>query len=156
MRCLWRYLVLPKKEVQEICRYRWEKNEKGTYFNFGCCLVTKLCPNLLWHHGLQGPLSMGFPRQGYWNGLPSFSRRSSRPRDRTHINSTGRGVLYDWATKESPYFYFTVKTNSSKMHNHILKIIKQELSYSNSTFNSICDLFWSGFTYIRTFLSTAR
>ena len=38
-----------------------------------CCLVTNLCHILLQPHGLvahQSPLSMGFPRQEYWSGLP--------------------------------------------------------------------------------------
>ena len=33
-----------------------------------CCLVTKSCPTPLWP--LKVPLSMGFPRQEYWSGLP--------------------------------------------------------------------------------------
>ena len=35
-------------------------------------LVTKLCPTLaiLWTIACQAPLSMGFLRQEYWNGLP--------------------------------------------------------------------------------------
>ena len=37
------------------------------------CLVARLCPPLLWPHGLyvvcQAPLSMAFPRQEYWSGL---------------------------------------------------------------------------------------
>ena len=35
-------------------------------------------------HSLQPPLSMGFPRQEYWSGLP-LSRVSSQPRDQTHM-----------------------------------------------------------------------
>ena len=38
-----------------------------------CCLVTKLSLTLLQPHGLQPTrpfLSMGFPRQEYWSGLP--------------------------------------------------------------------------------------
>ena len=38
-----------------------------------CCrLVTKLCPTLVtpWTVACQVPLSMGFSRQEYWNGLP--------------------------------------------------------------------------------------
>ena len=31
----------------------------------------------------------------------SFSRRSSRPRDRTHTFCIGRQILYRWATKEA-------------------------------------------------------
>ena len=36
------------------------------------CLVAKLCPSLLtpWTVAHQAPLSMGFPKQEYWNGLP--------------------------------------------------------------------------------------
>ena len=32
----------------------------------------------------------------------SFSRRSSRPRDWSHISCIGRWVLYYWATREAP------------------------------------------------------
>ena len=37
-----------------------------------CCLVTQSYPTLvtLWTAARQAPLSMGFPRQGYWSGLP--------------------------------------------------------------------------------------
>ena len=36
------------------------------------CVCAQLCPNLwtLWTIGHQAPLSMGFPRQEYWSGLP--------------------------------------------------------------------------------------
>ena len=38
----------------------------------GRCLVTKSCLTLAspWTVAHQAPLSMGFPRQEYWNGLP--------------------------------------------------------------------------------------
>ena len=37
-----------------------------------CCLVPRACPSLcaLWTVAHQAPLSMGFPRQEYWSGLP--------------------------------------------------------------------------------------
>ena len=39
-----------------------------------CCLVTKSCPTLLLHckqtTARQALLSIGFPRQEYWSGLP--------------------------------------------------------------------------------------
>ena len=40
-----------------------------------CCYysVAKLCPTFLWPHGHQAPVSMGFPRQDYWCGLPFTS-----------------------------------------------------------------------------------
>ena len=39
---------------------------------YGGGLVTKLCPTLVtpWTVACQAPLSMGFPRQAYWSGLP--------------------------------------------------------------------------------------
>ena len=38
----------------------------------GCCLVTKLCLTLRTQQTVahQAPLSMGFPRQEFWSGLP--------------------------------------------------------------------------------------
>ena len=36
-------------------------------FCFCCCLVAFGTP---WTLALQAPLSMGFPRQGYWSGFP--------------------------------------------------------------------------------------
>ena len=42
-----------------------------------CCLVTKSCLTLVtpWTVACQAPLSMGFPRQEYWSGLPFPSPR---------------------------------------------------------------------------------
>ena len=49
---------------------------------FSCSVVShSLLPHQLAH---QAPLSMGFPRQEYWRGLPiSFSRGSSQPKECT-------------------------------------------------------------------------
>ena len=43
-------------------------------------LVTQSCPTLVtpWTAAHQAPLSMGFPRQEYWSGLP-FSSPRERP-----------------------------------------------------------------------------
>ena len=52
----------------------------------------------------QAPLSMGFPRQEYWSGLPFSSSTSFRPRDRTsisHVSCSGRQILSHWATREA-------------------------------------------------------
>ena len=40
-----------------------------------CCLVTQACLILVtpWTVACQDPLSMGFPRQEYWSGLPFSS-----------------------------------------------------------------------------------
>ena len=68
-----------------------------------------------WTVAHQAPLSMGFPRQEYWSGLPfpsfaislpfSFTKGSSWPRDQTHISCVsciGRQILYHWVTWEAP------------------------------------------------------
>ena len=48
---------------------------KEMYAYFGGGLVTKSCSTLVtpWTVALQAPLSMGFPRQEYWSGLPFHS-----------------------------------------------------------------------------------
>ena len=62
----------------------------------------------LWTVACQEPLSMGFPRQEYWSGLPfSFSRGYSWPRNQTCISCIGRWVLYHWATWRSYIYYAT-------------------------------------------------
>ena len=44
-------------------------------------------------------LSMGFPRQEYWSGLPFPSpKESSWPRDQTRVSCIGSWVPYHWAT----------------------------------------------------------
>ena len=53
-----------------------------------------------WSVAVQAPLSTGFPRQESLEWVViSFSRRSSWPRDLTHVSSpcTGRWILYHWA-----------------------------------------------------------
>ena len=63
-----------------------------------CCWITKLCPTLLqppWTVACQASLSVRFPRQEYWSGLP-LSRGSSWPRDWTHVSYVDRQVLYYW------------------------------------------------------------
>ena len=69
-----------------------------------CCLVTKLCLTLCDPMDCSSP---GFSvhricqtRILEWVALPSY-RRSSWPRDRTHIFCVGRQILYHWATSEA-------------------------------------------------------
>ena len=38
-----------------------------------CCLVTRSCPLTPWTVARQAPLSVGFPSQEYWSGLPFLS-----------------------------------------------------------------------------------
>ena len=60
-------------------------------------LVTKLCPTLAtpWIVALQTPLSMGFPRQEYWGGLPFPS-----PGDLPDPGIAGE-FFANWATREA-------------------------------------------------------
>ena len=68
----------------------------------------------IWNHSVvsdsdsmdlwQAPLSMRFSRQEYWSGLPfSFSRGSSRPRDRTCVSCIAGRFFTVWATRETLY-----------------------------------------------------
>ena len=49
---------------------RW--GQTGSYLEGGGGLVVQSCPTLVtpWTVACQAPLSMGFPRQEYWSGLP--------------------------------------------------------------------------------------
>ena len=47
-----------------------------------------------WTIAHQAPLSMGFSRQDYWNGLPFPSPGDLPTRDQTHVSCIGRQVLY--------------------------------------------------------------
>ena len=50
----------------------------------------------------QDPLSMGFSRREYWNGLPSPSPGvSSQPRDQTRVSLIAGRFFTVWATREA-------------------------------------------------------
>ena len=53
-----------------------------------------------WMVAHQAPLSMGFPRQEDWSGLP-FPPPGDHPHPRTESSCTGRCILYHWATREA-------------------------------------------------------
>lgn len=104
-------------------KWKWKHDSK---IYFSCYLVTKLCPTLAspWMVACQLPLSMGFPRQQQWSGLPCPSPGdllnpgskptsawqgyflplnclgSFWPRDWTHISCIGRWILYHF-TREA-------------------------------------------------------
>ena len=67
------------------------------------CLVTKSCPTLCDPMDCNPPGSsvhgISQARILEWVAI-SLSRGSSWPRDRTHISSIGRWILYHWATRE--------------------------------------------------------
>ena len=60
-------------------------------------LVTKSCPTLAtpWTVTCQAPLSMGFPRQEYWNGLP-FLSPANLPNP--GIEPESPALLHHWVT----------------------------------------------------------
>ena len=61
-----------------------------------CPTLFNVTPRTAAHQAL---LSMGFPRQEYWSGLP-FPTPGDAPRDQTHmscISCIGRQILYHWA-----------------------------------------------------------
>ena len=84
-----------------------------------CCFVPKSCPTVLQPHGLQptGSSVRGISqtRIPEWVAI-SFSRGSSRPRDRTCV-SFGRWVLYTEPLR--------------KPHNGILTSHKKELNFAS-------------------------
>ena len=56
-----------------------------------------------WTVSRQAPLSMGFPRQKYWSGLP-FPPPGYLPNPKMEpVSPAGRQSLYYWATREAPY-----------------------------------------------------
>ena len=99
--------------------------QKCLFFLFYACVLSHVgLFATQWTEGCQAPLSMGFPRKGYWSGL-TFPPPgdSSRARDWTQDSCTsciGSGVLNHCATWEGPSFamckhkYMLVKENSLK------------------------------------------
>ena len=71
-----------------------------------CCLITKLCPTLAtpWTVARPAPLSMRFPRQEYWNGLP-FPSPGDLPdpgiEPHAGISCMAGGILYHCTTREA-------------------------------------------------------
>ena len=74
-----------------------------------CCLATKLCLTLFtpWIVACQASLSMEFPRQEYWSGLP-FPPPVGLPDPGIEPASrAGRQILYHWA--KSTIFHLGVE-----------------------------------------------
>ena len=75
-----------------------------TLYTSNVCSVAKSCPSLCDTMDCSPP---GFSVHGIlqarileWVAI-SFSRRSSWPRDQTHVSLFGRQILYCWATREA-------------------------------------------------------
>ena len=76
---------------------------------YACCLVVNSVYNSFatpWTAACQSPLSMGFPRQEYWNRLPfPFWGELPEPRNWIHLSCTDRSILYLCAPAK-PITYF--------------------------------------------------
>ena len=55
-----------------------------------------------WTAARRASLSMGFPRQEHWSGLPFASPATSWPKDRSHISCIGRQILLALCPLGSP------------------------------------------------------
>ena len=89
----------PESTRQESCPQIVEPGPLQGFFCPQGGAVTKSCPTLLipWTIAHQAPLSMGFPRQEYWSGLPiCLSRGSYQPRDWTPASYIGKWSLHWW------------------------------------------------------------
>ena len=68
-------------------------------------------------------LPQGILRQEYWSELPSSSRGSSQPRDRTCVSYIVGGFVSHWATWEAlvstKYNLFLIDTAIYRIHLHI-------------------------------------
>jgi len=74
-----------------------------------CCLVAKSCPVLCNPCSLPGSSVHGIlqARILEWVTI-SFSRRSSQPRDQTHIYCIGKQIHYHWAIREAQCMGYTL------------------------------------------------
>ena len=73
---IWYHLNMESEKWYQQLIYKTETDSLTleNYLVVTAVLVAKSCLTLLWPHGLyaacQSPLSMEFPRQEYWSGLP--------------------------------------------------------------------------------------
>ena len=82
-----------RRSIESLKRY----HGKG-----GGGLVPKLCPILAtpWTVACQAPLSMGFPRQEYWNGCHFLLQGIFPILNRTQVSCTTGRFFTNWATRE--------------------------------------------------------
>ena len=75
-----------------------------------CCLINKLSPILCEFMDCQAPLSLGFSKQEYWNGLP-FSLPVDLP---------DPGIKPTSPALQADSFLLSIRENSSKRQNQNL------------------------------------
>ena len=97
-----------KKDFAHVIDVSGNKIERLTWVIWAKVLITQLCLTLVipWTVAHQAPLSMVFPRQEYWSGLPfpspgNFPNLGIEPRSATlqadSLLSEPPGSLYEWA-----------------------------------------------------------
>ena len=104
----------------------WLQSPSAVYkpvYYWGCWLVTKLCPTLATQGPAahQTPLSVGFPRQKQWNGLPFLLRGLPVP----GIEATSPALLKDslpLSHQGSPY---KPVQNGRKIKDVVLRVKRQ-------------------------------
>ena len=69
--------------------------------------------NSLWTVARQAPLSIDFPRQEYWSGLP-FPPPGNLPDSGIEPESLGRQILYYWHLAGGLFIYFEEGVATSK------------------------------------------
>ena len=131
-RCKWgcSFLSLHSQPAFLVSSMHWHarvllEKEEGKSLPSPQCLPSVWCWSLScvqlfltsWTVAYQASLSMGFPRQEYWSGLPfPFSRGSSQPRDWTWIFF----IAGDSLPSEPPGKRFLFIWNSKHIHNACL------------------------------------
>ena len=80
----------------------------------------KLCPTLFatsWTAAPQAPLSMGFPRQEYWSGLP-FPSPGIFPTQRSNPHPLHAGRFFTTKPSEKPPPISIFMSNSTQHGDH--------------------------------------
>ena len=76
----------------------------------------------------QVPLSMGFPRQEYWHGLP-FPSPVDLPDPGIKPGSPARKILYHWATREALTLNQILTDPNSPIHELLLPTLLEKTSW---------------------------
>ena len=106
---LWHCIDPLKLPMEGVCTPRSQEILQTRAFVPGSQLASLCCSHChVWLFG--NPLDYNLPRSSVHRIFQarvleliptSFSRGFSRPRDQTHVSSTGRQILYPWGTREA-------------------------------------------------------
>ena len=122
---------------------------------FWCCLVVKSCPTFAtpWAVAHQALLSMEFPRQKYWTGLPFiFPGDLPDPEIKSEFFCIGWWILYHWTTREAHTFcisctfyvnlpfIFHITSENSTPHSLKKMPVKQKSTKSWYCYENSCDI----------------